>query len=256
MAFSRPHSEEALSTADTIRRRISGTFNDTYGPDLLDFEGALDIDEDFFAIAFKPDKWTLLHRFTLNYLWEEWNYARKKGGNEYIANSYKLLHHYNIKFIPRENPNTPEHRDYILDRLNFPLHYVAHEVFCLLFNDKELMRTFGERTASAFENIQASQHPEYLHCNGRMKRSSYWPKWLRDALFYRENGRCAKCSNNLTGIFDPTLKFQIDHIIPISNGGTSDPTNLQILCEKCNKQKSNLSNLVGEFLYVPWELQF
>ncbi|WP_224790995.1 HNH endonuclease [Pseudomonas fluorescens] len=89
-----------------------------------------------------------------------------------------------------------------------------------------------------------------------MKRSSYWPKWLRDALFYRENGRCAKCSNNLTGIFDPTLKFQIDHIIPISNGGTSDPTNLQILCEKCNKQKSNLSNLVGEFLYVPWELQF
>lgn len=256
MAFARPHSEEALSTADAIRRRISGTFQFTYGPDLINFEDALAIDEDFFAIAYKPAKWTLLHRLTLNYLWVEWNYHRKKAGYEYVTEAYKLLHHYNIDFMSRENPDTPGHRDYILDRLNAPLQNIAHEVFCLLFNDKELMQTFGERTARAFENIPASLYPQYLHSTGRMKRSSYWPVWLRDALFYRENGRCAKCSNNLTGVFDPALKFQIDHIVPIANGGTTDPTNLQILCEKCNKEKSNLSNLVGEFLYVPWELQF
>lgn len=255
MPFSRSHSEEALGTADSIRRRISGTYSETYGDDLLDFEQAIAIDKDFFEIAFKPAKWTLLHRFTLHYLWEEWNYYRKKAGYEYITQAYKILDHYKIKFITLENPNTPGHRDYILDQLSTPLKNIAHEVFCILFNDKDLMRTFGERTAQAFENIPVSQYPDYLHSTGRIKRSSYWPAWLKEALFYRENGRCAKCSTSLTGVFDPSQKIQIDHIVPISNGGTTDPTNLQILCGKCNKEKSNLNNTVGEYIYVPWEFQ-
>ncbi|PXX72585.1 MULTISPECIES: HNH endonuclease [unclassified Pseudomonas] len=253
MAFSRPHSEESLGAADAIRRRISGTYSEYYGPDLLDFEQAIAVDEDFFKIAFKPAKWTLLHRFTSHYLWEEWNYLRKKAGEEYITAAHKLLDHYKINAIYLHDYNTPGHRDYILAQLSPALDIISHEVFCILFNDKELMRIFGERTASAFANVTASQHPNYLHSTGRMKRSNYWPAWLKEALFYRENGRCAKCSTNLTGVFDPSQKFQIDHIIPISNGGTTDPTNLQILCEKCNKEKSNLSNAAGEYIYVPWE---
>lgn len=255
MAFSRPHSEEALGAADAIRRRISGTFFEKFGHDLLDFEQALAVDEEFFKIAFKPAKWTLLHRFTSHYLWEEWNYFRKNGGYEFITAAHKILDHYGITFTALENPDTPGHRDYILDRLSLALDIIAHEVFCVLFNDKELMRTFGERTAKAFENLHESQYPDYLHGTGRMKRSSYWPSWLKEALIYRENGRCGKCSNNLTGVFDPTQKPQIDHIVPISNGGTTDPTNLQILCGKCNQEKSNLNNIVGEYIYVPWEFQ-
>jgi len=255
LAFSRPHSEEALSAADTIRRRISGTFNDTYGHDLLDFEQAIAIDSEFFRIALKPAKWTLLHRFISHYLWEEWNYFRRKGGQEYITEAYKVLEHYNISIVTLENPDTPGHRDYILVQLSIAIEYIAHEVFCILYNDKDLRRIFGERTAKAFESTPASSHPDYLHSTGRMKRTGYWPAWLKEALVYRENGRCAKCSNNLTGVFDPTQKAEIDHIIPISNGGTNDPTNLQMLCGKCNKEKSNLSNMVGEYIYVPWEFQ-
>ncbi|WP_221178304.1 HNH endonuclease [Pseudomonas protegens] len=115
------------------------------------------------------------------------------------------------------------------------------------------MRLFGERIAGAIADICPSQHPLYLHGQGRLKRSSFWPVWLREALFYRENGRCAECSNSLTGVFDTSIKPQIDHIVPISNGGTTDPTNLQILCEPCNKKKGNSSSQVGNYIYVPWE---
>ena len=35
------------------------------------------------------------------------------------------------------------------------------------------------------------------------------------------------------------VKFTIDHVVPISKGGTSDPDNLALACFHCNRQKTN-----------------
>ena len=255
MAYSPPHSAEALNSADAIRHRILGTFEERYGYDLLSFEDALAIDEDFFRIAFKPYKWTLLHRFAQNCLWEEWNYLRRKADEEFVLESSRLLQHFKIPFSDEEYSDISKQKDYLFELLQEPLKRITHEVFCILFNDKKLMRCFGERISDAIADINPSQYPLYVHAQGRLKRSSSWPAWLRDALFYRENGRCAECSNSLTGVFDTSLKPQIDHIVPISKGGTTDPTNLQTLCESCNKKKGNSSSQVGGFIYIPWECE-
>lgn len=56
----------------------------------------------------------------------------------------------------------------------------------------------------------------------------------RKYVYIRDKGTCQIC-----GKFVPPDKFTIDHIIPISKGGTYDYDNLQCCCRKCNQLKAD-----------------
>ena len=56
----------------------------------------------------------------------------------------------------------------------------------------------------------------------------------RSEIYIRDKGKCGIC-----GKFIPLNEFTIDHIVPISKGGTYDYDNLQCCCFKCNQLKSN-----------------
>ncbi|HEX2913800.1 MAG TPA: HNH endonuclease [Chloroflexia bacterium] len=55
---------------------------------------------------------------------------------------------------------------------------------------------------------------------------------LRYDILTRDRYRCVKC-----GSTKEQSRLHVDHIIPVSQGGTNDPKNLQTLCEKCNLGK-------------------
>jgi hypothetical protein len=57
------------------------------------------------------------------------------------------------------------------------------------------------------------------------------PQKVRDKVWNRDSGRCVICGSN------ENLEF--DHIIPFSKGGATTYRNLQLLCQKCNRGKSN-----------------
>jgi hypothetical protein len=57
------------------------------------------------------------------------------------------------------------------------------------------------------------------------------PQEVQDKVWNRDGGRCVKCGGN------ENLEF--DHIIPYSKGGATTYRNLQLLCQKCNREKSN-----------------
>lgn len=62
---------------------------------------------------------------------------------------------------------------------------------------------------------------------------------LKRKLFEMQLGRCPwpKCSRG--GRFDTGDKIEVDHVFPVSKGGRNWTLNLQLLHEKCNKEKFN-----------------
>ncbi len=50
------------------------------------------------------------------------------------------------------------------------------------------------------------------------------------ALRLRQNGICAGCRER-------KQRLEIDHILAVTRGGSNDPSNLQLLCRRCNASK-------------------
>ena len=63
------------------------------------------------------------------------------------------------------------------------------------------------------------------------KRSRTIPDDVKDAVWRRDEGKCTQCGSN------ENLEF--DHIIPHSKGGANTKRNIQLLCESCNRKKSD-----------------
>ena len=51
-----------------------------------------------------------------------------------------------------------------------------------------------------------------------------------EEMLIRQSGRCFYCG-------DPLIKFQVDHVVPVFQGGPNSPDNLVLACEHCNKSK-------------------
>ncbi|MFH1181478.1 MAG: HNH endonuclease [Candidatus Woesearchaeota archaeon] len=50
-------------------------------------------------------------------------------------------------------------------------------------------------------------------------------------VFARKGARCERCL--------ATTHLSIDHITPLSRGGTDKLSNLRVLCTRCNAKKGN-----------------
>lgn len=50
-------------------------------------------------------------------------------------------------------------------------------------------------------------------------------------VWRRDQGRCTECGTK--------ERLEYDHIIPFSKGGSNTARNIQLLCEACNRKKSN-----------------
>lgn len=63
---------------------------------------------------------------------------------------------------------------------------------------------------------------------------AFIPKAVRDRVAAEAHYRCGYCQTQQAVIGIP---LQIDHIIPVAAGGTSEPDNLWLACPLCNNYK-------------------
>ena len=57
------------------------------------------------------------------------------------------------------------------------------------------------------------------------------PDDVKIFVWNRDSGKCVKCGSN--------ENLEYDHIIPVSKGGSNTARNIQLLCQTCNRSKSN-----------------
>ena len=63
------------------------------------------------------------------------------------------------------------------------------------------------------------------------KRKRHITKKVTDEVWIRYQGQCAECGSR--------ENIELDHIIPFSKGGSNTSRNIQLLCQTCNRRKSN-----------------
>ncbi len=60
------------------------------------------------------------------------------------------------------------------------------------------------------------------------------PMDVRYRVLAAANGRCSLC-----GATSKERRIEVDHVVPRSKGGSNNVSNLQALCDECNRGKSN-----------------
>ena len=78
--------------------------------------------------------------------------------------------------------------------------------------------------------------------NNSYRRKTNIPKGLRKEVFKRDKYTCKECGAKKGDIKADGTKvvLHVDHVIPVSKGGSDMLDNLQTLCADCNLNKSNL----------------
>lgn len=80
--------------------------------------------------------------------------------------------------------------------------------------------------------VTALQMPELdgQTANVRYDRTSI-PSEVRIEVWRRDEGKCVRCGSK--------ERLEFDHIIPVTKGGSNTARNIELLCETCNRTKSD-----------------
>ena len=84
----------------------------------------------------------------------------------------------------------------------------------------------GSKLAKQYRSELKSKH---------QKTRSYLKPSLRFKILHRDQYRCQTCGTTA----EDGAKLHVDHILPVSKGGTNDESNLRALCSECNIGRGN-----------------
>lgn len=98
----------------------------------------------------------------------------------------------------------------------------------------EQRREYYQRNKTAII-ARTQEHHHYRRAN----RVGHYTRLDLQDIWVKQGGLCVGCGSRFLWSLgeDKYVKCTIDHIIPVSRGGTNWPSNLQLLCSPCNDSK-------------------
>jgi len=99
------------------------------------------------------------------------------------------------------------------------------------YSAEEIRILLLDREAKRKRKIESAKRRLEQESRAPIARRESIPEEVRMFVWRRDQGRCVKCGSK------ENLEF--DHIIPVSKGGSNTARNIQILCQKCNREKGN-----------------
>lgn len=108
--------------------------------------------------------------------------------------------------------------------------------------DNSLREEF-ETVWSDYKKHERGQQSKKIRKVRENKAEGFFKTEDINAICGIQNGKCFYCKNALLDKNQKYL-FEIEHIIPLSDGGTNWPANLSLSCKKCNQKKGSKSSNV------------
>ena len=120
--------------------------------------------------------------------------------------------------------------------------YGKSELHCLsVAEDRTSLQEVLALQGSALQEVADPQNKRK-----KSNRTGIGPK-IRHEIFLRDCFTCQQCGASPSK--NQSVVIEVDHIMPVSKGGTNDKSNLQTLCDVCNSGKGNS---VQANLNDPW----
>lgn len=152
---------------------------------------------------------------------------REASISETIAPPPFILKHYLNEFRAQVGLSVP--------RLTIPYPEYVFQYVSAGGNSSQESRI--ELTSPAIDSLIETLSEKIKWSKSAAAQRSLMTSALRDFIKSRDEYTCKTCKVSTDD--EAHLLLEVDHIMPISKGGLSIETNLQTLCWKCNRTKSN-----------------
>ena len=187
-------------------------------------------------------KVSLLHRYIYTMIAVEHRYEYRKNADVYeespelIRGIEDQLRAYGVTFLPYEQHEPLMSAEHATGRDEYPFHgwFLSQEVafeqlwekltdeaFHLLFGNRAFLLRFNRSVASYIQRGPLRFQRNTLDETGCIRRV-YLPVWVRDAVYFRDHGRCVLCQVDLSGLLSTDRVDHFDHMVALAAHGVND----------------------------------